>query len=79
MSSGSGTAPNNSPPGWCTTNNPNCYSPATAPGIVNGVPQSYNWNSETKDQTWMIGVGGDWQARDAMKLTRVLPVRVERG
>ena len=34
VSSGTGTAPNNSPPGWCTTNNPNCYSPVTAPGIV---------------------------------------------
>ena len=69
VSSGSGTAPNNSPPGWCTTNNLNCYSPFTPPGIVAGVPQSYNWNSETQDQTWMIGVGGDWQAMDKLKLT----------
>ena len=69
VSSGSGTAPNNSPPGWCTTNNLDCFSPFAPPGIVAGVPQSYNWNSETQDQTWMIGVGGDWQAMNALKLT----------
>ena len=69
VSNGSGTAPNNAPPGWCTTTNPDCYSPATAPGIVAGIPQSYNWNSQTQDQTWMVGVGGDWQAMDALKLT----------
>ena len=53
------------PPVWCTTANPNCYSPF-APPLANG---SYNWNSETKDQTWMVGVGGDWQPMDALKLT----------
>ncbi|MFO1317649.1 MAG: MtrB/PioB family outer membrane beta-barrel protein, partial [Burkholderiales bacterium] len=65
VSSGSGTAPNDSPPGWCTTTNPNCYSPSAAPSANN----SYNWNSQTKDQTWMIGLGGDWQAMDTLKLS----------
>ena len=65
VSSGSGTAPNNSPPGYCTTTNPNCYDPSAAP-VLNS---SYNWNSQTKDKTWMIGVGADWQAMDALKLT----------
>lgn len=65
VSSGSGTAPNNSPPGYCTTTNPNCYDPSAAP-VLNS---SYNWNSQTKDKTWMIGAGADWQATDALKLT----------
>ena len=64
VSSGSGTAPNDSPPGYCQTTNPNCYSPFAPPNTG-----SYNWNSETKDKTWMIGVGADWQAMDALKLT----------
>ena len=66
VSSGSGTAPNDSPPGYCTTTNPNCYDPFAPPNPNN----SYNWNSETKDKTWMVGVGADWQATDALKLTR---------
>ncbi len=59
------------PPGWCgflpgtTTVNANCFSPTAAPSANN----SYNWNSQTKDTTWMIGVGGDWQAMDALKLS----------
>ena len=53
------------PSGYCTAANPNCYDPF-APGVANS---SYNWNSETKDKTWMIGVGADWQATDALKLT----------
>jgi len=65
VSSGSGTAPNNSPPGFCTTTNPNCYDPFATPSPNN----SYNWNSQTQDKTWMIGVGADWQAMDALKLT----------
>ncbi len=53
------------PAGFCTAANPNCYDPNAAP-VANS---SYNWNSGTKDQTWMIGVGGDWQAMDKMKLS----------
>jgi hypothetical protein len=53
------------PPGFCTAANPNCYSPS-APPVANS---SYNWNSQTKDTTWMIGVGADWQAMEALKLT----------
>ena len=64
VSSGSGTAPNDAPSGFCQTTFPNCYSPFTAPNTSN-----YNWNSETKDRTWMVGVGADWQAMDALKLT----------
>src|SRR5215470_3415562 len=64
VSSGSGTAPNDSPPGYCQTTFPNCYSPFTPPNTSN-----YNWNSGTKDTTWMVGVGADWQAMDALKLT----------
>ena len=45
------------PPGWCTAANPNCYSPVAAPNSG-----SYNWDSQTKDQTYMIGVGLDWPA-----------------
>jgi outer membrane protein OmpA-like peptidoglycan-associated protein len=55
----------NSPPGWCTLapaspNNPGCYDPNSPPFFLNTSSSSYNWNSQTKDQTWMIGVGGDW-------------------
>jgi outer membrane protein OmpA-like peptidoglycan-associated protein len=53
------------PSGFCTAANPNCFDPNAAP-VLNG---SYNWNSETQDQTWMIGVGGDWQVIDAAKVT----------
>ncbi|MEO8675415.1 MAG: MtrB/PioB family outer membrane beta-barrel protein [Casimicrobiaceae bacterium] len=53
------------PPGYCTAANPNCYSPS-APPVANS---SYNWNSQTKDTTWMLGAGADWQAMDALKLT----------
>ena len=38
--------------------NPNCYDPFAA-GRTR-TDGSYNWNSETKDTTWMIGVGADW-------------------
>jgi len=64
VSSGSGTAPNDSPNGYCQTTFPNCYSPLTPPNTSN-----YNWNSGTKDTTWMVGAGADWQAMDALKLT----------
>jgi outer membrane protein OmpA-like peptidoglycan-associated protein len=52
------------PSGYCTTANPNCYDPLAPPNTG-----SYNWNSQTKDKTWMVGVGADWQAMDALKLT----------
>jgi outer membrane protein OmpA-like peptidoglycan-associated protein len=54
----------NPPSGYCTTANPNCYDPLAPPNTG-----SYNWNSQTKDKTWMVGVGADWQAMDALKLT----------
>jgi OOP family OmpA-OmpF porin len=57
------------PPGWCvisgTGANPNCFDPnqqayfANPPGS-NSFTGSYNWSSQTKDETWMIGVGADW-------------------
>ena len=53
------------PAGYCTAANPNCYDPFAPPNPNN----SYNWNSQTKDKTWMVGVGADWQAMDALKLT----------
>jgi outer membrane protein OmpA-like peptidoglycan-associated protein len=53
------------PSGYCTTANPNCYDPFAPPNPNN----SYNWSSQTKDTTWMIGVGADWQAMEALKLT----------
>ena len=53
------------PSGYCTTANPNCYDPF-APPVANS---SYNWSSGTKDKTWMVGAGADWQAMDALKLT----------
>ena len=43
------------PSGWCTAANPNCFSPSAPP-----TSGSYNWDSSSKDQTWMIGVGMDW-------------------
>ena len=58
------------PPGWCANTglsaNPNCFDPnqqayfnnsTTNPNSFTG---SYNWSSQTKDQTWMIGAGADW-------------------
>jgi outer membrane protein OmpA-like peptidoglycan-associated protein len=53
------------PAGYCTLANPNCYDPFAVP-VANS---SYNWSSQTKDKTWMAGVGADWQAMDALKLT----------
>ena len=29
-------------------------------GRLDALTGSYNWNSQTKDQTWMLGVGMDW-------------------
>jgi hypothetical protein len=52
------------PPGYCTTANPNCYSPSAPPyqQSATSTAASYNWNSGTKDQNWAVGVGLDWQA-----------------
>ena len=59
-----------SPPGFCASTgvnkNPACFDPnqqayfsnsTTNPNSFTG---SYNWSSQTKDTTWMIGVGADW-------------------
>jgi len=51
------------PPGFCTAANPNCYSPVAAPNSG-----SYNWNSATKDQTYLIGVGMDWPVTQGLML-----------
>jgi hypothetical protein len=61
----------NPPNGFCTAANPNCYDPFAPPfqQSPGSSTASYNWNSETKDETWMIGVGGDWQAMDNLKLS----------
>ena len=57
------------PPGWCTAApaanaNPNCYSPTQnnyfIPAGSSSLTGSYNWASQTKDQTWMLGAGMDW-------------------
>ncbi len=59
------------PSGFCgnlpgtTTQNANCYDPFAPPSANN----SYNWNSGTKDTTWMFGVGADWQAMERLKVT----------
>jgi outer membrane protein OmpA-like peptidoglycan-associated protein len=55
----------NAPPGFCTlapaaNANPGCYDPSAPPFFVNPSTSSYNWNSQTEDKTWMIGVGADW-------------------
>jgi OOP family OmpA-OmpF porin len=55
ISNGSGTGVNTLPNGWCQNTNLNCFSPTAAP-----TSGSYNWNSRTKDETWMVGVGADW-------------------
>ena len=58
------------PSGLCTAANPNCYDPFAPPYQRPRVDHaSYNWNSQTKDQTWMIGVGGDWQAMESLKFS----------
>ncbi|MEO8751078.1 MAG: MtrB/PioB family outer membrane beta-barrel protein [Casimicrobiaceae bacterium] len=59
------------PSGYCTAANPNCYDPFAVPyqQASGSTTASYNWSSGTKDQTWMIGVGADWQALDALKLS----------
>ena len=61
--------------GYCTAANPNCYDPFAPPSANN----SYNWNSQTKDTTWMLGVGADWQAMESAQADGVVPLRVERG
>ena len=42
--------------------NPNCFDPFAPPSANN----SYNWDSQTRDKTWMFGVGADWQAMDKL-------------
>jgi OOP family OmpA-OmpF porin len=61
----------NPPSGWCTAANPNCYDPFAPPyqQSPGSTTASYNWNSGTKDQTWMVGFGGDWQALDNLKFS----------
>ena len=39
---------------------------------------SYNWNSQTKDTTWMLGVGVDWPVDGRMDAEGVVPLREER-
>jgi outer membrane protein OmpA-like peptidoglycan-associated protein len=69
----SSSVPVASPPGFCPVSGPstnlNCYDPFAPP--VYFVPAgsssytgSYNWYSQTKDQTWMLGVGADWPVND---------------
>src|SRR5664279_5700040 len=55
----------NPPPGYCTAANPNCYNPVAIPGPAGG---SYNWNSATKDTTYMVGAGLDWPVMSALTL-----------
>ena len=59
----------NQPPGFClvapqSPSNPGCYDPNSPPFFSTTSSSSYNWNSQTKDTTWMIGVGADWPATD---------------
>jgi outer membrane protein OmpA-like peptidoglycan-associated protein len=51
------------PPGFCTSANPNCYSPTAAANSG-----SYNWDSATKDTTYMVGVGLDWPVMQGVML-----------
>jgi len=59
------------PSGFCTTANPNCFDPNAPPfqASPGSTTASYNWSSATKDQTWMVGLGGDWQAMDALLIS----------
>jgi hypothetical protein len=59
------------PSGFCTAANPNCYDPFAPPyqQSPGSGTASYNWDSQTKDQTWMIGLGADWQAMETLKLS----------
>ena len=59
------------PPGDCTPANPNCYDPFAPPfqASPGSGTASYNWNSQTQDETWMIGVGADWKAMDRVQLS----------
>jgi hypothetical protein len=59
------------PSGFCTNANPSCYDPFAPPfqQSPGSSTASYNWDSQTKDQTWMIGIGGDWQAMETLKLS----------
>lgn len=59
------------PSGFCTAANPNCYDPFAPPfqQSPGSTTASYNWSSGTKDETWMIGVGGDWQALETLKVS----------
>jgi outer membrane protein OmpA-like peptidoglycan-associated protein len=59
------------PSGFCTTANPNCYDPFSPPfqASPGSGTASYNWDSQTKDETWMVGLGADWQAMDNLKFS----------
>jgi hypothetical protein len=61
----------NPPNGFCSAANPGCYDPFAPPyqQSPGSGTASYNWNSQTKDQTWMMGAGADWQAMDTLKLS----------
>src|SRR5215831_3249937 len=59
----------NQPPGFClvapqSPSNPGCYDPNSPPFFSTTSSSSYNWSSQTKDTTWMIGVGADWPVTD---------------
>jgi hypothetical protein len=59
------------PSGFCTAANPNCFDPFAPPfqASPGSGTASYNWDSQTKDETWMIGIGADWQAMERLKLS----------
>jgi outer membrane protein OmpA-like peptidoglycan-associated protein len=68
---------NNTPPGWCplapaSNANPGCYDPNQQAWFIppnsSSYTGSYNWSSQTKDTTWMLGVGADWPLTDAWLL-----------
>ena len=61
------------PPGFCTAANPNCYSPIAPPKSG-----SYNWDSATKDQTYMVGVGHGLAGHAGADAQGLVPVRAER-
>lgn len=67
VSSGSGTAPNDTPSGNCQSTFPNCYDPSTPANNSN-----YNWEATNKDKSYAIGIGADWVPAARWKLSSSL-------
>lgn len=64
VSTGSGTAPNDTPSGFCQSTFPDCFDPfGTAANASN-----YNWSARNRDHSVGVGAGADWIPQERWRL-----------